>query len=1091
MSTPVGLHVYRHETLPPLAHALADTLTHTRQPDPLTQTIVAIPSFAVARWLTDQLAKDNDTATGHVANLATPFPGGLIDAVLAAVLHDDATGAYTPERLTWTILSLLRENVATECAYTPLARQLDTGGSRSGVAFARHSAHLLDRYIRYRPELLDRWHDGDDTDQNGRPLAPHLAWQPVLWRAVNQRVTDSPPHVRRRDAIRMLTTEPTESLTGLHPASYNLFGVHGLQTSDLDVLVALAKHRAVNLFLLTPSRTWDATGDPQPDNPSLDVFTRHAQAQHREVARALTGHTVTDLDDTHSAPTALGVIQQHLKNDRVPALNLRHVVTENDNSIQIHACQGIVRECDAVKDTLLKLLDADDTLELRDIAILTPDINQIAPLLAGVLSDGDQQHSNERNFPRLSYAIRDRSVAKANPLAETIVALYTLAASRVSLNDISDLVHRDTIATQLRLTDDDITTVIDLLRDAGVRWGIDGQHRQAVSQNPDPSGSFAAGFDRIIVGLAVPNAGDRVLYDVAPYAALAADDMHRFLTVYTFLNDLFTRVVTWREPRALGAWIDETVRLFDTVLSAPADAYERHSETDTIVKILTELADDANDNQNQAVSLTEFIDVFDRACAKHGVATHDDTGITVSSLLGLRSLPFRIVCLLGMNDAALARATSDVVHDLIATQPDVNDTTARDETRQFVFDALINTTQHLIVTYTATDPRTGEPKPNARILDDLNELLDTHLAAPNSQSAAEHLTVTHPRQLTHPAYYDPGTPLWRSDRAGLALAKNVHRRHDQTSSDGPLPARFARPSPPLQDTQIGLQRLAASLKDPTRTYLARHGINVVSDDDVPDDRDLFTLAGLNRWAVYDAAMNWANDDTLDQFIDALTYRGLLPTGTFGTLAQEDLAGFVAALRAQRNQLADTPTRIPIDLSLGTGTLVGDVTVYGNTIVRYDASENPTKTELALWIDMLVASITTETAHRGIVIHRHKTGVATKQFEAPSASDSCAAFLDTIVGLHQQAQTAPLPFFARTSQAYAKKMIAGGAPVDEAIKAAKNQWDSFQGFGEKTQETVRYVYGIDMPFERIAADERFHQYATEIFYPLLSVEVKGS
>lgn len=1090
MSTPGKLTVYRHETLAPLAKMLAHTMAATTYPDPLTKTVVAVPSFAVARWLTDQLARSDGGVGAHVANLLTPFPATLIDELLVAVLADGADGLYQPERLMWTILYLLRRDLATEPCYEPLKAQLTPrAGQQSGLAFARHSAELFDRYIRHRPELLDRWQAGQNSDRRLEPLAKHLRWQPVLWRAITDTLSEDPPHVRLKKAITRLSHPDTAAFADVLADRYRVFGVHALPVSELALFDAVARHREVTLYLLTPSRTWLFGSELTLNNRSLEVFTRHAQAQHRQVQQGLTNATVIDLDETTRPTTALGVVQQHLRTDTPPTPATRAVLLPADNSVSVHACQGLVRECDAVKDRLLGLLDADETLALRDIAIVTPDLARIAPLIAGVLADGDQPGEQARNYPQLPFAIKDRSVAKANPLAETLTQLFTLAQSRVTLSQIADLLHREVVCAQLELNPAEVSAIVALLRAAGVRWGIDGAHRFTLSGVDDPVGSFAYGFDRIVLGLAVPNQGERVVFDVSPYAALSTEDMQQFLTVLSFLTDVFQRITTWRGPKTLNGWVDETVQVLDTLLQPAPDAFQQQTDTDTIAQIVGRLAEAAGEHAELEVSLTEFMQVFHGACAKHGVAGTSDIGITVSSLHGIRGLPFRVVCLVGMNDHALAGAPSDVVHDLIATQPDINDVTMKEETRQLVFDALMQASDHLIITYTATDPRTGERNASARILDDLNELFATHLTMPDESSVLDAITHTHPRQLTNPTYYDPQSPLLRTDRALLDLARPTQKLTPTDATRAVTAPRFHTTTPLGAIEPITLPALSSALQDPSRAYLYRHGIQVVADVDAPDDRDLFTLDGLARYAVYDEVMAWRDELTLDAFVDAAMPRGVLPTGSFGRRAKHQLHRFVADLKHHRSALANPPSVLEVRLDFDGFALTGEVTRHADTIVGYDASSNPISTELAVWLSMLAASVQTGVPHQGIVMFRAQQTLATHHFEAPSDGDACYALLAQLVALQRTMTATPIPLFARTSSAYAAK-LQEGKDVDEALTAAEKHWFSaYSGLGDATKAAVRFVYGIDLPFARVACDKAFHQLATDVFTPLIDARVK--
>lgn len=1076
-----GLTVYRHETLPPLVHALGDTLAARRPENPLTGFSVAVPSFAVVRWLTEQLATRNDGPYAHVANLYTCFPGALIDNVLAAVLQDDATGRYRTDALTWTILHLLRASADAPVydAIRPAAPH--AGAHPFGVSFARHTADLFDRYIRHRPELLDSWALGDDVDSENRPLATHLLWQPTLWRSILATTTEKPPHQRVAEATQRLNdTNDCEALA----AQYLLFGVHGVATNEMTLIDALARHRPVTLFLLTASRTFAFDAPANPANPWLGLFTIDAQAQHRHVADAKLHATLIDLDDPKGAQpvTALTRIKAQLTRD-LPPVNpeQRGRVALGDNSITVHACHGIVREIDAVKDQLLALLDADDTLQPNDIAILTPDLATFAPVIAGVLSDGDERGDATRNQPRLPFAIRDRSVAKTNPVADVITQLFTLAESRVTLNAVADLLTTELIVEQLGLSVDDITDVIGLFDTVGIRFGIDAEHRATHGAAKQPVGSFQYGFDRLLLGVALDNPGDTLLYDVAPHTLTDTGVTQHFLTVHSFLTDVFAAIKTWQAPRTLADWVHTTQTLIDTLLATPLTNYDRQADTDTVQRITDELLTHAHDHTTVELTLNEYADVFERALTRHGVAGVNDTGITVSSLLGVRSIPFRVVCLVGMNDHVLAKPAQDVIHDLVSTSPRATDTTSRDETRQLVYDAIINTTDNLIVTHTAFDPARGDTQPRARILDDLTELIDATLTG-EAGPASTQLTRTHPRQLTHPVYYTQSSPLLRTDRLGLEQAvATLTDQPTHTSRFDSLPAPTGEP--------VTVGRFITALTDPSKAFLARHGIRIVHDEEDVNERDMFTLRGLDAYHVFDEMLHWPDLATLPQFIDALPYRGKLPHGSFGLLAQDDVHTFARDVYDLQHRLHADRHTTDVHVTVDNTTFTGHITTHGSDVVTRTASQTAAKALVGVWVNMLVLTVNNGAPAGGSVWYRTGTTLTELRLD-PVSVDDAYQVLSELSALRQQVLTTPTPLFARTSYAYATRIHKGDSE-EQALRDAQAAWDPHQVPGDSDNQAVRYLYGYDVPFHQIAASGVFQTAANRLFSPLLAAMNGGA
>ena len=95
--------------------------------------------------------------------------------------------------------------------------------------------------------------------------------------------------------------------------------------------------------------------------------------------------------------------------------------------------------------------------------------------------------------------------------------------------------------------------------------------------------------------------------------------------------------------------------------------------------------------------------------------------LTICTLMPMRSVPHRVVCLLGMDDGVFPRKSPRDGDDLMLADPHVGDRDARTEDRQLLLDALLAATDQLIVTYTGNDERTNLVRPPAV---PIGELLD-------------------------------------------------------------------------------------------------------------------------------------------------------------------------------------------------------------------------------------------------------------------------------------------------------------------------------------------------------------------------------
>ena len=384
------LHLHRSERADCLVDGLADVL---REPpaDPFAPEVVAVPARGVERWVTQRLSHvlgtSLDEQDGVCANVRFPHPSALVADALARVAEiEPDEDPWNPDRLVWPLLETVDECAPQEWCAT-LGRHLGIGDAalvhRTGrrLATARHLAALYDSYGAHRPSMLRSWADGDDSD-----VSDDLRWQAELWRQVRGRVGLPSPAERLAPVCQRLRTEP--DLVDL-PRRLSLFGPTRLTTAQLEVVVALAEHRDVHLWLPHPSpalwervaafagpgevpkRRNDATADV-PRNVLLASLGRDS----RELQVRITAGTETVENHHHPLAerplTVLGRLQQSLQDDAEPVPHPKPLLEPADRTLQVHACHGPQRQVEVLREVLVGLLAEDTTLEPRDVTRHVP-----------------------------------------------------------------------------------------------------------------------------------------------------------------------------------------------------------------------------------------------------------------------------------------------------------------------------------------------------------------------------------------------------------------------------------------------------------------------------------------------------------------------------------------------------------------------------------------------------------------------------------------------------------------------------------------------------------------------------------------------
>ncbi|MBB4663461.1 exodeoxyribonuclease V subunit gamma [Conexibacter arvalis] len=1167
------LHVHHADRADRLVGALADVLQAPLD-DPFAAEVVAVPTRGVERWLAQRLSGRLGTSPGGgdgiCANVAFPTPRRLVEeAIAAAAGLDPATDPWRPARALWPLLELV-DAAGGERWLRRLSAHLDRdAGDRSRrLSAVRHVARLYERYALHRPSMLRAWAEGRDEDGAGGPLAAEHRWQAELWRRLRERVGVAGPAELLETAEVRLVEDP--GLSDL-PERISLFGLTSLPARDLALLRALAERRDVHLFLSTPSpAAWRAVADAAreaaargaplrtraqaasaalPANPLLASWGRDGRelqllleplpdaAVHGADGGATTAAAgphgaagrsgdTAEADGPAPPSTLLARLQADVRADRAPGDGAPLQLAEGDASVQVHVCHGRARQVEVLRDAILHALADDPTLEPRDVIVMCPDIEAFAPLIEATFGAGDADVEEalpgvdpDRSGPHpveLRVRLADRSLRQTNPVLGVVTRLLELAADgRVAASEVLDLADREPVRRRFRLEEDDLARIEDWVAASGVRWGLDAARRAPFKLQRVEQGTWEAGLDRLLTGVALAEQPGRTLAGVLPLDdvdSAAIDLAGRFAEL---LERLGTALDALAAPKPIAAWASAIATAADTLTAtSPRDAWQRAELQRLLADVVAEAT--AADGSVSPVAL-EVADLAallaDRLAGRPTRANFRTGHLTVCTLQPMRSVPHRVICLLGLDDDVFPRRSPRDGDDVLLDEPWAGDRDGRSEDRQILLDALMAAGDRLIVTYAGHSERTNAERAPAVPLAELLDVIDRTARAPAGGRARDAIVVRHPLQPFDAANFAPSALVdrrtWSFDAVTLAGARALGgERHAR-------PPFLPHPLPPRQLDVIELDQLLAFVGHPIRAFLRqRLGVGVDAGAEELSDSLPIELDPLARWGL-GARLLAARRAGVEMAVAVADERarGMVPPGALGDAV---LDGVVAEVEAVLAAAADTvggggPLRtVDVRIALGDGrTLAGTIGGVGHyvlPVVTY--SRVDPRRRLESWVRLL--ALTAAFPERPLVA----TTVGRARAEADDATTTIAritqppgdpearraqarAELERIVDLHDRGMREPLPLFRRTSAAYA----AGGG---DAIARARKQWETdFQPLCEDRDPEHLLVFGARLPFERLLAEPprddeqgdgwepsettRFGRYARRLWSGLLAHE----
>jgi exodeoxyribonuclease V gamma subunit len=1113
----VAFRVHRAERADLLAEGLADLLRDPL-PDPFATELVIVPAKGVERWLSQLLSHrlgpgpDRDDGVCAGVDFRSPASlvaelGGRPAGAFGSDRSEDEVDPWAPEALTWPLIGVL-DDAADEPWCEPLSRHLghfaegEERELRRGRRFAvaRRLARLFASYAVQRPALLTAWESGQDTDGTGVDLSGDLAWQGELWRRLVAAVGGPTPGERHRAALDRLRAGELDAEL---PARLSLFGHTRLPVTEIELLAAAAQRRDVHLWLPHPSpQLWQALADRDAGAVPRVEDTSHEAAAHpvlatlgrdvRELQRSLTGHVVDDgaLPSPARPATLLGTLQADIVGNRPPT---RVDLAARDRSVQVHSCHGPARQVEVLREVLLGLLADDETLEPRDIVVMCPDVEAYAPLVTAAFGLGDVLPAvTDGTHPgqQLRVRLADRALIQTNPLLAVTGQVLTIAGGRAEASRVLDLIALDPVRRRFGFTEDDLETIAGWVEQAGVRWAFDADHRRDFGLDQYVQNTWRFGLDRILAGVAMSDDAERWIGTTLPLDDVASTDIDlagRLAELLDRLQRLTDRLVG---AHPVEHWLTALADGIEALTAVRrGDEWQLGQVQRELAGLLAGAARHGQDSTT--LRLPDVRALLSEQLAGRPTRANFRTGtLTVCTMTPMRSVPHRVVCLLGLDDGVFPRHLTVDGDNVLARTPLTGERDPRSEDRQLLLDAVLAATDHLVISYSGRNEVNGEPRPPAV---PLGELLDTL-----EQMTGRDLVTEHPLQafsvanLTGPEPFCFDRTALDGARAALGERVTVARLADLR-----LPA--------LPGTDLELDDLIAFFKDPVKTFLRRRlDIALLEDDERTGDTLPVELAGLAEWQVGERMLRALISGRDPEHALAMEWRrGTLPPGALGwALAKRirDCALPIADLFVTTTGGLPVSARdIDVVLSTPSGErrLVGTVTdLYDHRVVKVSYSRLGPKHLLEAWLSLLALEVAWPgrgwTA--GAVGRGGKDEPAARQAFRPPAEPR--AVLADLVAIHDAGMCEPLPIPVRTAYAWAQGRLRNPAV---ARKQAEWRWRTDRYPGEDADPTHVRVWGPRFPIDDLLAvppragedrhgePSRLGALASRIWLPLLGAD----
>ncbi len=1103
---------------------------------PLENETILVQSNGISQWLKLALAENEaDGGAGIAAALDVTLPARFLWQAYRSVLGEAAVPPVSPfdkPRLVWRLMRLLPA-LLDDSVFAPLARFLEGDDDlRKRHQLAERLADLFDQYQVYRADWLTAWAAGEDVlitaRGEARPLAEEQRWQAELWRVLRDDIaadlgeaglTSSRAAVHRRflEACPALGERPP----GL-PRRVIVFGISSLPAQTLEALAAMARFSQVLLCVHNPCRHYWADiiehkdllraerrrQQRRPGMPAdLAETELHLHAQPLLAAWGKQGRDYLRLLDEFDEQQAyrglfegealrIDLFDSPLESAEDPGqeasllrqlqddiLELRPLAETRatwpavdparDRSLRFQVAHSALREVEILHDQLLAAFSEDPTLKPRDILVMVPDVDQYAAAVQAVF--GRLDPDDPRHIP---FTLSDQASRHRLPLLIALESLLRLPELRLSVSDLLDLLEVPAVRARFAVPESGLPTLRRWIEGAGIRWGLDARQRQSLDL---PGGmaanTWAFGLRRLLLGYAVGDAADGPWQGVEPYDDIGGLEAALAGPLVSLIDSLEAQWQTLAEPCDVATWGERLRELL-------AACFLADSDQDLMALTRLEQALDAWQESAEEAGLSEPLPLS--VVREHWLAQVDEASLSqrflagavnIATLMPMRAIPFRHVCLLGMNDADYPRVQRPLDIDLMAQDYRPGDRSRREDDRYLFLEALLSARDRLSISWVGRSIVDNTEQPPSVLLGQLRDHLARgwRLAGQEEEDGGKALlaalTTDHPLQPFSIAYFKEGSPLstyaheWRE----LHLPGG-----DEGAPAEPVPLASFRQEAPLTLAQLG-----AFLRAPVQAFTTTR-LKVVLETEALErlDHEPFELGGLDHWQLQHALIEASraaveagepHEPAMLATLERLERQGRLAMGGFAERMRDSLVEPMESLFADYRQVLDEwphameePLTVSLDLREARGEglaledwlgelRVNDAMERCRVLLTTSSLVNKGKYHWKHWLGPWVAHLAGQLEGPMTTRLLSRAGGGTL---APLPAEEARARLADITAAWQHGMATPLPLARDTAFAWLEKggspaamaRCLAGTPSEEDDKAWKAASTVFYGSG---------------------------------------------
>ena len=897
-------------------------------------------------WLKYNIAK----RLGIAANFKFLKPNDLINQ-LYYLLGGTFSTTLSQENLTWLLFKILGEKEFIS-NYPAIANYYIGSHSDKDIkrlALAEKMADLYDQYQIYRPKMMEEWNKNPIDD------ATKKDWQQYLWIKAKQVSQDSLPDKTTIGNYILGELKGGKELTFLTskmPAIY-IFGLSIITEFHLEILQELGKHIHVIFHLLNPAPSeywfedktekqlaaWKRKGlDISLNNTGNTLLTSWGKLMQSTFNQLFSNdELMNSYNETGNIEPATDTLLHKIQNDifNNKSEERNEITNEDirDNSITINACYTIAREVEVLYNYLVYLMDQGEELSPRDIVVMVTDINAYAPYIKAIFDNSPY------SFP---ITIADESYADTDTITNALSSILEMDPENFKAEEVLQILDASFIKKRFGIKD--LSLIRKIVNEANIRFGIEGK-----SEDDTKYVSWQYGLKRIMFGICMSGGDEYTIEDdsIFPIDSLEGSDSLELIRFSHFISVLMDSINERKTKRTLSGWVEYTEKVLENLICEPGDDID---EDHTLLIEYLETLNNTNELFDEKISYEVFKSSFLKSLSSSFQSgTFSKGGITFCSLIPMRSIPFKVVAMLGLGFDKFPRKEIASSFNLMEKDKRKTDRNVKENDKHLFLETLLSAKEYLYISYIGHKPQDNTELPPSAVVDELIDYIETDF----KKDTHKFPVTNHPLHSFSEKYHSGETRFY-------------NYRDDKIVKQKKLLANDKQPEP-FNFEEISLPELIRFFKNPFKEYYSKAlRINYRDEDVLLNGTEIFATDNLQKWSLKKELIQ-LDPSQINSLKNKLVKTGELPLKNMADVEMEDIETAINPLREVFNNCKgeDEQRSLNIEVNVDESVLKGTIeNVFGDKIVYTSLSKNESKylIEAAILYLASVAAGNNQTVH---------------------------------------------------------------------------------------------------------------------------------